>query len=316
MATSFEAALGSFPHVLTEGAVVERLRRAPEAPALHPEVANTALLYDPAGRTVMEGLYRQYLEAGRGTGLPLLLLTPTWRADPERLRRAGLADRPVQADAFRFLHALRSGTAMEEPVFIGGLMGCRGDAYDPLDALPEGEAERFHAAQANALAAAGVDLLYGATLPALSEALGMARAMAATGLPYVLGFPMRPAGTLLDGTPLDKAAARLDDAATPPALGYMGHCVHPSVFDAALAAAGQRGAAIPGRWIGLQANASPLSPEELDGADALHADPPEALGGAIAAAAVRWGLKILGGCCGTDDRLIGPLVRSLRPGAD
>ena len=59
-----------------------------------------------------------------------------------------------------------------------------------------------------------------------------------------------------------------------------------------------------GRWIGLQANASSLSPEELEGSDRLLGDGPGALAEGIVAAARRWGLRIVGGCCGTDARLI------------
>lgn len=308
MAPSFAEILHSGPYFLTEGAVIERLRREPGG-ILHPEVANAALLYNPEGRRALELIYREYLDAARPLGLPLLLLTPTWRANPERLRKAGLADRPVQAEAFDFLDGLRPAPGRNMPVFIGGLMGCAGDAYNPGEALAEGEAEAFHGVQASALAAAGVDLLYGATLPALSEALGMARAMARTGRPYILGFPLRPEGTLLDGTPLSEAETRLDRAARPP-LGLMGHCVHPSVFTAAMEAAYPKRVKT-GRWIGLQANASPLSPEVLDGADCLLGDGPDALAFGIGEAARRWGLKVLGGCCGTDARLIPALGRWL-----
>jgi len=302
------AALRSVPLILTEGAVIERLRREPGG-WLDPVAANAPLLYDPAGRRALERIYGEYLAAAREAGLPLLLLTPTWRANPERLRAAGLEGRPVQADAFRFLDALRrkEGSA----AFIGGLMGCRGDAYDPRETLPEDEAEAFHAPQAAALAGAGVDLLYGATLPALPEAAGMARAMGATGLPFILGFPLRPDGTLLDGVPMREAAARIDASAHPAPLGYMGHCVHPATFDAAMGAAFGCPGGGTGRWIGLQANASPLDPEELDGAAVLHGDSPDDLAHVIAAVVRRWDLRIGGGCCGTDARLTAALGKML-----
>lgn len=304
MARTILEVLRSKAFILTEGAVVERLRREPGG-RLDPHVANAALLYDPEGRTALERIYREYLAAAAASGAPLLLLTPTWRANPERLRQAGLGNQPVQADAFRFLDGLRRTAST--PVFIGGLMGCRGDAYDPREALDEKEAEAFHRPQAEGLAKAGVSLLYGATLPALSEAIGLARAMARTGLPYILGFPMRSNGTLLDGRTLDEAVDRLDGAADPPALGYMGHCVHSSVFGEAMGAAYWETDPEAGRWIGIQANASPLPPEELDGADRLHADAPETLADGIAATARRWGLHIVGGCCGTDARLTAAL---------
>lgn len=314
MTPSFVETLRYAPFIVTEGAVVERLRRDPRGDRLHPVVANAALLYDPEGRRLMEGIYRGYLDAACAMGVPLLLLTPTWRANPERLASAGLAGWPVQADAFRFLDGLKP-TAGGAPVYIGGLMGCRGDAYNPREALAEGEAEDFHFPQARALAAAGVDLLYGATLPALSEAVGMARAVARTACPYILGFPLRAGGTLLDGTPLSEAVARLDASGGPRALGYMGHCVHPSVFAEAMEVAYRTRAGTAGRWIGLQANASALTPEELEGAGGLLGDGPEPLAEAIASVKGRWGLRLVGGCCGTDARLVAALGARLAANA-
>jgi phosphoglycerate dehydrogenase-like enzyme len=59
-----------------------------------------------------------------------------------------------------------------------------------------------HYWQAGKLADTGVDFLLAATLPAFSEATGLALALAATAKPYVLSFVVRPEGTMLDGTPL------------------------------------------------------------------------------------------------------------------
>ena len=86
-------------------------------------------------------------------------------------------------------------------------MSCRGDAYNPGDALAVDEALEFHAWQAEKLADTGVDFLLAATLPAFSEATGLALALAATAKPYVLSFVVRSEGTMLDGTPLKDAIA-------------------------------------------------------------------------------------------------------------
>jgi hypothetical protein len=62
-------------------------------------------------------------------------------------------------------------------------MSCRRDAYSPAEALLVDEAPEFHAWQAGKLADTGADFLLAATLPALSEATGLALALAATGKP-------------------------------------------------------------------------------------------------------------------------------------
>lgn len=47
---------------------------------------------------------------------------------------------------------------------------------------------------------AKVDFLYAGIMPALVEAIGMARAMENTGLPYIISFMIRSDGKLIDGT--------------------------------------------------------------------------------------------------------------------
>lgn len=129
----------------------------------------------------------------------MLLSTPTWRAGRQRITAVGLTGRDLNGDNSRFLAELRDSYGdYAQQVAICGPMSCRGDAYSPAEAAAE-----FHTWQADALAAAGVDFLLAATLPALSEAIGLAQAQAATGQPYVISFVARPEGTLLDGTPLD-----------------------------------------------------------------------------------------------------------------
>lgn len=62
--------------VLTEAAIVERLRRAPGPPRLHPRLAHAAFVHDPAGREALRALYDEYLEIAERARLPMLLFTP------------------------------------------------------------------------------------------------------------------------------------------------------------------------------------------------------------------------------------------------
>lgn len=289
--------------------MVERVRRDP-AVTLDPHVATANLVYTPEGRAVLTRLYRQYLDIGYAHKLPIIVLTPTWRASPARLRDAGLGDvATVNGDCVRFLQVIRDGYgSYAESIFIGGLMGTLGNAYDPDIALSAAEAVDYHRPQARALAAAGVDFLMAATLPAFSEALGMAQAMAETGVPYIPSFVLRPSGTLLDGMPLHAAVAAIDTAVSPRPLAYMANCVHPTVFASALARELVQDATLGTRVIGLQANTSARSPEELLGLDHLETEAPEALAAAMWDVRERFGTQILGGCCGTDGRHIAAIA--------
>ena len=154
--------------------MIERLRRN-ENLELDPYLVNAAFIYEDEKRAALESICRQYLDIGREFDLPLLLSTPTWRANWERIDSAGYAKVDVNGDNVRFLNDLVSSYGdYSGQVTICGLMSCRGDAYRPDEALTAEEAFHFHAWQAKKLAAAGLDLLLAATLPALSEATGLA----------------------------------------------------------------------------------------------------------------------------------------------
>ncbi len=251
--------------VLMEGAVVERVRRgAPQL--LDPVLMNATLIYSEAGRVLLRQIYREYMDIGRMHDLPLLSLTPTWRANPDRLSASAFAGRDLNGDAVRFLQETRKTYGdYGAKIYIGGLMGCRGDAYKPEEALSREAARAFHAVQAGWLADAGADFLIASTMPEIHEAVGMAEALASTGCPYLLSFIVRPSGRLLDGTPLDEAVMRVDDQVAPAPIGYLVNCVHSSTLDAALCAPPGQRALDTGRLLGLQANTSSRSPEELDG---------------------------------------------------
>jgi homocysteine S-methyltransferase len=297
--------------ILGEGAVIERLRRETDF-ELDPFIVNSAFVYEDSKRAALEALYLQYLDIGRQYDLPLILSTPTWRASQERIGKAGYARKDVNGDNFRFLDELRhryGGYA--EKVAIGGLMSCRGDAYDPHQHLSAREAQEFHAWQAERLSAAGVDFLLAATLPALSEAKGLAAAMANTGIPYLIGFVARSHGTLLDGTPLKDAIAEIDAGVHPKPLAFLINCTHASIFKAALLHDTHASPLVRGRVCGLLANTAALAPEELDSREALVTEAPEIFGQQVGDLNKELGMKILGGCCGSDDRHIRQLAKRL-----
>ena len=136
-------------------------------------------------------------------------------------------------------------------------------------------------------------------------------ALAATAKPYVLSFVVRPEGTLLDGTPLKSAIAAIDAAVTPRPLAYLINCTHVSFAASALMHETNSSTLVRQRIIGLLANTAALSPEELNDSSSLVEEDPEIFGQSLAALQRELGLKILGGCCGTDDRHIRALAAQL-----
>ena len=281
--------------VLSEASIFERLRRTPGI-EFDPEVGIGALVTDSRWQPALWEIHRSYLEIGLEAGLPVLLQTDTWRAHPRRVARSRYSDRDLNAENARMLRDLRHTEAERGgTVIIGGLVGPLGDGYGG-DIAPSAEvAEMEMRAQVEELETAGVDVLMAGTLPNAEEALGISRALAASTLPYIVGVVVRADGTLLDATPLRDFVERVDHGTRRPPLGYALNCVHPTIADEALAAQ-----PIGDRAIGLFANASALTPEELDGRDELDASTPEAFAVELIATGQTHGLSILGGCCGTD----------------
>ncbi len=281
--------------VLSEASIFERLRRTPGI-EFDPEVGIGALVTDSRWQPALWEIHRSYLEIGLEAGLPVLLQTDTWRAHPRRVARSRYSDRDLNAENARMLRDLRHTEAERGgTVIIGGLVGPLGDGYGG-DVAPSAEvAEMEMRAQVEELETAGVDVLIAGTLPNAEEALGISRALAASTLPYIVGVVVRADGTLLDATPLRDFVERVDHGTPRPPLGYALNCVHPTIADEALAAQ-----PIGDRAIGLFANASALTPEELDGRDELDASTPEAFAVELIATGQTHGLSILGGCCGTD----------------
>ena len=280
--------------VLTEAAVVERLRRECDLPA-HAQLAYGDAVFEPRRREPLRRLYAEYIAVARRASLPLLLTSSTRRSNRETLTAAGCEPRAFAREWMAFLDEVRGH---DLDVFLGALLGSRGDAYRPQEALSAAAAHAFHAPQCEAFAEAGAEFLLAATLPALSEAQGLATAMTETGLPFLVSFVIERSGRLLDGASLSSAIAAVDAVAPP--TGYLVNCVHPENLLVGLAADANSGQASLSRLLGIQANASRLSPSQLEGSAELRSDGADSLARGMARLRGEHGLHIFGGCCGTD----------------
>jgi len=285
-------AIGRDETILAEGSVFELLRRDPRV-AFDPDIAHAGLVYDDASRDLLAAVHRDYAAIAREAGLRPLIFADTWRASAERVARSRFRGLDVNGDNARFILGVAAASGTKP--FVAAYLGPRGDAYRPAEAPSRDDAIRLHAPQVEALDGCGLDLLVAATLPSLDEARGIAALLSNGRTPWMLSFVVRPTGTLLDGTPLAEAIERIDDEAGSPPLGFSINCVHPAVFRAAMTSA----PGVASRVIALQANASALSPEELDGSESVEGDGPDRWADAMSEAREGSALRIVGGCCGT-----------------
>jgi homocysteine S-methyltransferase len=279
--------------ILMEAAVIEALGRT-DAVRLHPQLENALLVYEPLGKEALGALYQEFIDVAQKAEVPLVLSSPTWRASRQRVDAARISQ-DVNGDGIKFLKRLRDQQADGScPVLIGGQVGCGNDCYRPFDSLTQDAARAFHGWQIERLAQAGPDFLLAVTLPAVSEAAGMALAMAETGLPYVISFVIDRRGLVLDGSRLTDAIERIDALCPTAPLGYMVNCAYPSFLNAA-----SQPRSLFDRLIGFQANASSLDHADLDGAVTRQADDVPDWGSRMVELNRRYGIKLLGGCCGT-----------------
>lgn len=278
-----------------------------------PGFAAFDLLRSWEGREGLARYYRRYLDIAVQNGTGFILESPTWRASPdwgERLgySREGIAEANREAiSLLRLLRAEYEGRI--SLTLVSGCIGPRGDGYDPGTIMTAGEATEYHAFQADALAEAGADMISAITMTNIPEAIGAARAAHRAGLPSVISFTVETDGRLPTGDTLAEAIAALDGLGEAAPVHYMINCAHPSHFEGAL----DPGAGWARRIRGLRTNASRLSHAELDQAEELDDGNPAELGAEnVALGAILPELRVLGGCCGTDERHIAEMCKAWR----
>lgn len=309
---NFTEAINFFPQIITEGSVIERLKREFNYP-LDKFLSNALMIYDDEGKIILEKIYREYIDIAKSADLPIMMLTPTWRANKERAINANADMERINIDAFNFMNKIRqSYGSFSEKIFIGGLTGCKGDAYKPEEALDENEAYLFHKEQMQSLANAGVDFLFASTLPALSEAKGIAKAMSEAKISYIISFVIYDNGNLLDGTPLPEAIKIIDNSLSTPPIFYLTNCIHPDVLQRSFLNVKDEENILQKRLFGIQANSSSKRPEELDELEVLDQDTPANWAKGMVDLNKKYNLKILGGCCGTDSEFISSVVELLK----
>ena len=196
-------------------------------------------------------------------------------------------------------------------VYIGGLMGCRGDAYTGKGCLSTEEALEFHRWQAEQFRNSPVDFLMAGILPTLPEAMGLAQAMSETGFPCLISFTIQSDGCLIDGTPISDAIQTIDQFVDRPPLGYMTNCVHPTILAQALAQPCNQTAAVKERFLGIQANTVADSYVNLERGVNLKPTGPKGLAREMLRLREQYGLSLLGGCCGTDGRYLEAMAQGL-----
>jgi homocysteine S-methyltransferase len=272
-----------------------------------PAFAAFVLLEDEDGIAELRRYYAPYLELARAQGLGFVLETPTWRASPRWGAELGYDEDRLDALNRRAIGLMEELRGDDEFV-ISGCIGPQDDGYDPATMLSADEARDYHSTQIGTFADTAADLVTALTMTYADEAIGVARAASAAGIPAVISFTLETDGRLPSGQGLGEAIEQVDAETGGAPAYYMVNCAHPTHFEAVL-----DGEPWVARIRGLRANASMKSHAELDEADELDEGDPVDLGARHAALRDQLPeLMVLGGCCGTDHRHVTEICRAWR----
>ena len=268
-----------------------------------PGFAAFTLMDTDDGVERIRAYYARYAAIAAQGGMGFVLEAPTWRANPDWGKTLGYSDErldDINRRSIRLLAEVRRQFASKtSPMVISGCFGPRGDGYKAGAAMTVREAQAYHARQMGVFAGTEADMVAAFTMTYPDEAIGIARAAVAAGLPVAISFTLETDGRLPSGDTLEDAIARVDDATGGAPVYYMINCAHPTHFEREL----DGDDAWLGRIRGVRANASKRSHAELDESTELDDGNPIELGREIATLKRALPqLAVLGGCCGTDHR--------------
>ncbi len=279
-----------------------------------PEFAAFDLLQNEAGVNALRRYFRTYAAIAQTHEVGFVLEAPTWRSSPDWGEKIGYSAEALaraNRQAITLLEEIRREyeTAVS-PMVISGCIGPRGDGYVIDAAMTADEAQQYHATQINTFSTTQADMITAITMTYAEEAIGVARAAKAAGLPVVISFTVETDGRLPSGQTLKDAIEQVDDATGSYPAYYMINCAHPTHFEDALDA----GETWTARIGGLRANASKLSHAELDEAEELDAGNPVELGHQYDELRSKLvNLNVMGGCCGTDHRHVAEIAKACKP---
>lgn len=272
-----------------------------------PCFASFTLLADDEGTETLRAYFDDYFAIARERDLGLLLDTVTWRASRDWGEQLGYSPDDIEAvnrRAVVLAHEIRARHQADgTPTAVAGCVGPRRDGYSADDLMSSADAELYHSVQIETLADAGADFISALTLTNTDEAVGIARAAEAAGIPAAISFTVETDGRLPTGQTLRYAIEETDAETGGSPAYYMVNCAHPTHFADVLDG---------GDWVerirGVRANGSPKSHAELDEADELDSDEPAVLAACHRAVFERLpNLNVVGGCCGTDHRHVAAL---------
>lgn len=267
------------------------------------------------GRNIISSIYQGYINIALAHSTGIVLETRTWRGSPSWSSEIGLSVPQIldlNRTAVKILHDLRNkNETPSTPIVISGAIGTLQDAYKAsTDTASFSQAREYYAAQIHAFAEEGVDMLCIMTVTSLVEATAAVSVAREYNLPIHVSFSIETDGRLLGGRTLGDAIREVDRL-TEKYTTYFGvNCAHPRHIMTAVRSVPED---LRSRIGSIRGNSSLKCHDELD--DSLELDR-----GDISVWVREFNgllnilpeLKVVGGCCGTDDEHIDTLAKSCK----
>ena len=247
------------------------------------------------------GLHTSFFEAGSD-----LVLTNSFGGNALRLKLHEAQDRVAELNAAAARLARTAADAAADRqgrrLIVAGSMGPTGELFEPMGALTHETTRDVFAAQANALADGGVDMLWIETISSTEEVAAALAAAKATGLPVAVTMTFDTAARSMMGV-LPQDFAVFGNANKADFLGA--NCgIGPAELLHSIAGMGQARIDTP-----LIAKGNCGIPSYVEGAIHYHGTP--ALMADYALFARDMGVRIIGGCCGTSPDHVAAMAQAL-----
>lgn len=265
-----------------------------------PEFSAFHLLNDRRSAAALREYYSAFANVAVKLGTPFIFDSLTYRASRDWGALLGYSPQSLAElnhKCFELYRAcaVEAGLPLEKTV-ISGCIGPKGDAYKTNQDLTPESAEAYHGEQIDTFKTAGADIVTALTLNTTNEAIGIAKAAAAAGIPSVISFTIEKDRKLRSGETLKQAIETVDAATSNAPSYYMINCSHPVDFGPVLASEPWAN-----RIRGLRANASSLDHGTLCKLGHLEeGDPDELANQYVDIRTTHPKMNVFGGCCGTD----------------
>jgi 5-methyltetrahydrofolate--homocysteine methyltransferase len=244
-------------------------------------------------------LHRDFIEAGSD-----LILTSTFGATTIRLEQSGLAGQAAEVNRQAVALARRATSQAGPGTLVAASIGPTGHLIKPLGPLDEEAAVAAFVAQAQVLAAAGVDLFVIETQFDLTEAKAALRAVrSVTSLPVVVSFSYDRGTRTMMGVRPSVMAAELADLGA----DVFGINCGRSLEDNFKALGELRSATQLPIWFKPNAGLPVLDKD----ANPTYTVSPDQMG-AQASTWIAAGAQIVGGCCGTSPAHLAAIAKAVK----